>query len=304
MFGPLFYLMRFAGIAVYADLSLVLLLAFWLFPALFPLDPEQALNVILFSVLLFGSITLHEFGHSLTALRLGYEVHRIILNILGGAAVLDTSARRGSHEFMIAIAGPAVSVALGTIGWFAWPLIWKAGLPGTSKLIAEMAVVNFYLAVFNMVPAFPLDGGRVFRSMLTPRIGFVRATEVAARVGRAVAIFVGAYAVLRMLSINGMIPRFSPISIGMFTFEGGPILLLIAVYVYMAANMEYRMVLQEHHARGFQWGGSEFREGDGDSWRRGPRDISNDVQVSPPPFDRDGDRYKGIRGFFRRLFRR
>lgn len=298
MFGPLFYLWRFGGIAVYADMSLVLLLLFWLFPSLFPLDPARALDTILFTVLLFGSITLHEFGHSLTALRLGYEVHKIVLNILGGAAVLDTSARRGSHEFMIAIAGPAVSVAVGTIGWFTWPFVRDAGLPGTAILIGQIAIINLYLAVFNLMPAFPLDGGRVFRSILTPRLGLVKATAVAARVGRAIAIFVGIYSVVDMSM------GLPPLGFGIFRLEGSIGLTLIAVYVYFAANMEYRTVLHEHHERGFQWSGSEFREGDGESWRRGPRDISNDVQVSPPPFDRESDRYKGIRGFFRRLFRR
>jgi stage IV sporulation protein FB len=304
MFGSLFYLWRFAGIAIYADISLVVLLVIWLIPALFPLNPEHALNVILFTVLLFGSITLHEFGHSLTARRLGYDVHRIVLNILGGAAVLDTSARRGLHEFLIAIAGPAVSVAIGVAGYLLWPVVWSAGLPGTSALIMEVAVVNFYLAIFNLLPAFPLDGGRVLRSILTPRLGLLKATEVAAKVGRSVAIFVGAYSVLSMLSAAGMIPAFNPISIGVFRFEGSPMMLLIAIYVYMAADMEYRMVLQEHYSNPFRWSDAGFRERDGDSWRTGPRDISNDVEVSPPPFAEDAKREKGIRGFLRRLFRR
>lgn len=304
MFGPLFYLWRFAGIAVYADLSLVVLLAIWLLPSILAFNPEQALNVILFTVLLFGSITLHEFGHSLTARRLGYEVHRIVLNILGGAAVLDTSARKGSHEFLIAIAGPAVSILLWLLGSMLWPVAWKAGMPGTSALIAEVSVVNLYLAVFNLLPAFPLDGGRVFRSILTPRLGLLKATEVAARVGRGVAIFAGAYSVLRMLAAGGMIPSFRPISIAGLTFEGSPMMLMIAVYVYMAADMEYRMVLQEHYQTPFRWAESAFRERDGDSWRRGERDISGDVEVSPPPFEEEDRRNRGIRGFFRRLFRK
>jgi hypothetical protein len=164
--------------------------------------------------------------------------------------------------------------------------------------------VNFYLAIFNLLPAFPLDGGRVLRSILTPRLGLLKATEVAARVGRSVAIFVGAYSVLRMLSSAGMIRAFDPISIGFFKFEGGPMLLLIAVYVYMAADMEYRMVLQEHYNNPFRWADTGFRERDGDSWRTGPRDISRDVQVSPPPFADEEKRNRGIRGFLRRLFRR
>lgn len=293
MFGHLFYLWRFAGIAVYADTSLFFLVLIWLF-----LNPGQIAETLVFSILLFGSITLHEFGHSLTARRLGYNVDRIVLNILGGAAVLDTSARKGSHEFLIAIAGPAVSVVLGTIGYFIAQPVYDFGMRDTGAILFELGIVNFYLSIFNLMPAFPLDGGRVFRSILTPHMGLVRATAVAARVGRALAIFVGTYSVL------GMLTKLHPIRIGIFTFQATPILLMIAVYVYMAADAEYRMVLQESYENRFRWGESQFREGDGDAWKRGSRDISRDVEVSPPPFERGSGPLESVRRFFRRLFKK
>lgn len=293
----MFYLWRYAGIPVYADLSLVLMAGFIILS-----DFGHALDNVIFTSLLFASIVAHEFGHSLTALRFRYHVEMIVLNILGGAALIGSTPRKASHEFLIAIAGPAVSVAVGLVGILVYPYIYDIGMPGIAALVREVARTNFGLAIFNLMPAFPLDGGRVFRSILTPRLGLLKATEVAANVGRCFAIFAGAYSVLRILADAGMFPDFAPIHILGFYFGGGILMLAVSVFIYIAAQREYENVIHEHYSSAFRWSNTEWREGDGESWKRNERNISDQGDVSPPPFERN--RYKGIRGFFRRLFRK
>lgn len=141
---------------------------------------------VLASLLFFASIVLHELGHSLTALRLGIGVRSITLFIFGGIAQLESEPTRPRDEVVMALAGPLVSVALGLVFHALGQAM--AGSPGPMEVLAVvfewLGSINIVLAIFNVVPGFPLDGGRVLRGLLWARTGsFERATRTAASVG-------------------------------------------------------------------------------------------------------------------------
>ncbi|MEM6312269.1 MAG: site-2 protease family protein, partial [Pseudomonadota bacterium] len=146
----------------------------------------------------FGSLLLHELAHSVVAGRFGMRIKRITLFLFGGVAELETEVPSARAEFWVALAGPAMSVALGSAFWLATGII--VTLLGTSALtvvLAYLAMVNLIIAVFNMVPAFPLDGGRVLRAYLWHRHGDVlRATRTAAQSGKIFGYFLIGFGVL------------------------------------------------------------------------------------------------------------
>ena len=131
--------------------------------------------------LLFGFVVLHELGHAIVARELGVHIVGIELGFLGGAAKMANLPRTPRHELMIAAAGPAVSLMLG--GAF-------IGLASTlgSRFLAELGWMNLLIAGFNLIPALPMDGGRILRALLVPRLGYVRATDIAVSVARVAAI--------------------------------------------------------------------------------------------------------------------
>jgi Zn-dependent protease/CBS domain-containing protein len=139
---------------------------------------------------LFVGVLLHELGHSLVAMYYGYGVDSITLWLLGGIAQPAEQPRNWVHEFWIAIAGPVVSVLLG-VGCYLAVLVIPSGPDVAVFLLAYLAVLNVVLAVFNMLPAFPLDGGRVLRALLARRHSYVRATRQAATVGKLFAVVLG-----------------------------------------------------------------------------------------------------------------
>ena len=147
--------------------------------------PTRWVAALFVSLLFFASIVLHELGHSLTAIRLGVRVRSITLFVFGGLARLESEPRRPRDEVLIAVAGPLVSVALGGIFlWLAgaWSQIAGEGL--ASGGLGWLGRINLTLAVFNAVPGFPLDGGRVLRGLVWSATGsFERATRVAAACG-------------------------------------------------------------------------------------------------------------------------
>ncbi|MEL6837779.1 MAG: site-2 protease family protein [Pseudomonadota bacterium] len=146
----------------------------------------------------FGSLLLHELAHSVVAGRFGVRIKGITLFLFGGVAELETEVPSARAEFWVALAGPAMSVALGSAFWLATGII--VTLLGTSALtvvLAYLAMVNLIIAVFNMVPAFPLDGGRVLRAYLWHRHGDVlRATRTAAQSGKIFGYFLIGFGVL------------------------------------------------------------------------------------------------------------
>ncbi len=223
-------LTRIAGIDVSIHWSFGLLLAFILVSGLFAGGVVTALSELAFISLLFGCVVLHELGHALAARAFGIPTHGITLLPIGGVAQLDRIPRNPWQEFVIAIAGPAVNVVL-AVGLFLFLPIsyglgeiasvgWLAG-----GLATRLLIVNIALVIFNMLPAFPMDGGRVLRAVLATFTDYCDATRIAVRVGQAVAV---------LFVIAGLFYN--------------PFLLLIAAFVVLAAQAELRQVLAERQA--------------------------------------------------------
>jgi Zn-dependent protease len=131
-------------------------------------------------ILAFGSVLLHELGHALVARQLGVEVSGIELSFFGGAAKMMRLPRTASHEIAIAAAGPLVSLALGGAG------LGLAAITGFG-LFAWLGWTNLVIAGFNLIPALPMDGGRILRAALTRRLDYIRATDIAVTVSRVTA---------------------------------------------------------------------------------------------------------------------
>ena len=224
---------------------------------------------------LFASVALHEVGHSLVARAKGAAILEILLLPIGGMARLDRMPGRPADEIQIAAAGPAVSFALAATGFLIAPFLYLFH-PFLWALSRELARINLMLAVFNLIPSFPMDGGRIFRAILTPRLGRLGATRIAAAAGRGFAWVFGLLAVLPV-------------------FYGGTViftLLLIAFFVHQAATAEYRQVQMEaaYHARQAQAGRL---------WQIPDTDIT----VGPPPYARPRpDPRRASRGLFDDLF--
>lgn len=139
------------------------------------------------AALLFGSVLLHELGHALVAVKLGLPIAGIDLHVFGGTAKMAEAPRSPREELLVAIAGPVVSLLLGivaSVGLWLLPTTLAAWTP----VLSYVAVANVTLFAFNLLPALPMDGGRVLRALLASRKGFVKGTRQAVRVGRVVAI--------------------------------------------------------------------------------------------------------------------
>lgn len=205
---------RFAQIDTYVHASFLLLVG-WAAWAAWS-GAGTILSVVLgvgFLLAVFGSVLLHELGHALVARRYGIATRRIILSPIGGIAQLEGMPSKPRQELAIALAGPAVNFVLAAGLWILSPF-FGAGL--LASLVGSLIIANLTLGLFNLVPAFPMDGGRALRAFLAERMGSRRATETAARVGKGVAIAMGLYGL----------------------FAGPFMLVFIAGFVWFAANAE------------------------------------------------------------------
>ncbi|CAN5851925.1 hypothetical protein BH11MYX3_BH11MYX3_03320 [soil metagenome] len=183
----------------------------------------------------FGSVVLHELGHAIVARRLGVGISGIELGFLGGAAKMTDMPRTANHEIAIAAAGPAVSLVLAGIGM-------GLGSVLAVPLISTIGWINLVLAGFNLIPALPMDGGRILRAALARRMSFVKATDASVQVSRAVAILFGLWAL-----------------------TGGPFqLLILAPFLWLMGTREKVMarMIEMHQGHGGYPGGSP-RAGDG-----------------------------------------
>ncbi|WP_134668494.1 CBS domain-containing protein [Halorussus marinus] len=145
---------------------------------------------------LFAGVVLHELGHSLVAIRYGFPIDSITLWIFGGIAQLSDQPEEWREEFAIAIAGPAVSIALGVLSYAALFVI-PTGLPTVRFVFGYLALMNLVLAAFNLLPGFPMDGGRVLRALLARNRPFADATRIAAEVGKLFAVLLGLFGLLQ-----------------------------------------------------------------------------------------------------------
>lgn len=199
MLGNRLRIARLFGIPIYLDGSWLIIfalvtysLAVSYFPGLYPRWSAMTYWVVAFitSVLFFLSVLLHELAHSLVSLALGQRVRGITLFIFGGIAEIEEEPPRPLYEFLIAIVGPLTSMTIGVVslfvGWVIFWLLWP--VQPVHAVLRYIGIINVLLAVFNLLPGFPLDGGRIFRSLVWAFIGsYRRATQVATTVGEGLA---------------------------------------------------------------------------------------------------------------------
>jgi Zn-dependent protease len=218
---------QFFGINVRVHLSFGLLLAYVGFSALSNGASALAALLNVAAVLvLFSFVVMHEYGHALMARRFGIRTREITLYPVGGVAMLEGMPRRPREQLWVALAGPLVNFALAAL--FGGLAIW-GGVPvrspfGDGSLWGVLCVINLVMGGFNLLPALPMDGGRVLRALLAMRMEPVRATAIAARTARYVALAMALWAM----------------------YSGNPVLIAIAVFVYFASGAEQRMA--EHVA--------------------------------------------------------
>lgn len=188
---------------------------------------------------LFVSVLLHELGHAVVALKLyGVRTQSIMLWILGGMASLASIPRQRYAEAVVAIVGPLTSLILALVFYLPQLLLPRDTLPAVHFLSVYLGLTNVVLAVFNLLPALPMDGGRVLRSLLALRFPYARATEVAAGVSKVCALFMGLFGLL----------------------GGNLFLLLLAFFVYMAGQAESRQTTFEQLLKGLRVGSLMTRD--------------------------------------------
>jgi len=236
--GSAFKIGRVADIDVKVHWTFFLLLAFFAFSGYEVTGSlVGALTATLVIVALFFCVLLHEFGHSLVAQRLGIEIHSITLLPIGGVSNLESLPEKPADEVRITIAGPLVNVVLALI-FFGVALLLGAvprvpadvftGVGSVGQFFFYLGYLNVVLAVFNLIPAFPMDGGRILRGLLASRLGAVRATDISSTVGH---IFAVAFFLIGLIS-------------------GNLLLALVAVFIYFGASGEARMVRQRELTHG------------------------------------------------------
>jgi Zn-dependent protease/CBS domain-containing protein len=223
----------FAGIDVFIHATFLLLIGWigythWLEYG----TVAKVIEGILFILTLFLSVVLHEYGHALTARRYGIKTRDITLYPIGGVARLERMPDKPIEELWVALMGPAVNVVIAAI-LFLYLFATNNLVPMSELTVASgsflerLMTVNISLVLFNLLPAFPMDGGRVLRALLAMRMDYVRATQVAANIGQGMAFLFGLA--------------------GLF---GNPFLLFIAFFVWIGASQEASMVQMRNSISG------------------------------------------------------
>jgi Zn-dependent protease/CBS domain-containing protein len=172
------------------------------------------------AVALFLSVLVHELAHSLYALHRGGRVREITLLMIGGVSQIEQLPKSARHEAVMALVGPLASLVLGAVLYLLYRAAGEASFNVRFALF-HLGTLNLFLGVFNLLPAFPMDGGRILRSLLAGKMGTVRATRIASRVGKGFAVLFGIW--------------------GFLTFN--MLLLLIAFFVFVGADAESRAVM-------------------------------------------------------------
>jgi len=220
-------LLRIGGIPVIIDYSwfiIFFLMVYTMAENYFPSTQIQLTTVeywamgMVASLLLFASVLIHELAHSFVAVKQEVRVNSIRLFIFGGIAQVSSEPKSGRSEFLIALAGPAVSMALGFAFGLIYALFTAAGIFYPAARVAfYLASANIILAVFNMIPGFPLDGGRILRAILWDRWDdMARATKVVSQIGNGFAHFMIILGVLQFLFAQRLISGLWFIFIGWF----------------------------------------------------------------------------------------
>lgn len=231
--GWSFTIARIAGTAVKVHVTFLLLLAYYAVSGFDASGAAGAVDAVVLLLSLFGCVLLHEFGHIFMARRFGVRTPDVLLLPIGGVARLERIPDEPKQELLIALAGPAVTLAIAVACWAALVATgadpWASVTPlGEEPLVARLFSVNVGLLLFNLVPAFPMDGGRVLRAALASRLGRARATRVAARIGQFAAALMMFWA---FRSAN-------------------PVLGLVGLFVFFAAASELQSVEQQETLKG------------------------------------------------------
>jgi Zn-dependent protease len=223
---------QFAGIGVYVHATFLLIIA-WVALSHWREGDELAAiaETLLFVLAIFGCVVLHEFGHALAAKRYGIRTRDITLLPIGGLARLERMPDDPKQELVVALAGPAVNVVIAAALYLYLQFVerldrWEWLDFATHSFAFNLMVVNIWLVVFNLIPAFPMDGGRVLRGLLATRLPYLRATNIAAAVGQFMAFVFG------FIGLTGLFGLTQP----------NPFLVFIALFVYIGAAQEAGMV--------------------------------------------------------------
>lgn len=207
------------GIGVHIHWTFWLLMIFYTLSAMSAGGMAAGLYTALFVSLVFVCVVAHEFGHALAAAAFGIPTHDITLLPIGGVARLERMPQNPKQELVIALAGPAVNVVIALVLFAVQAVTPLPSMPGNAwmlfdgSLLHNVMAANVILVLFNMLPAFPMDGGRVVRSLLAMRTSHLRATEIAARLGRWMSIGFVLWGL-----INGQLEL---LLVGLFVFLAG-----------------------------------------------------------------------------------
>lgn len=188
---------RVAGIDIQVHATFLLLLAWVAFAEYQSVGTAAAaVDGVVFVLALFASVVLHEYGHALTAAHFGVRTRAILLLPIGGVSQLEEIPRQPRQELAVALAGPLVTIGVVVVLYIivratGMPVDTSAALSGRGPFLVRLMWINVVLAVFNLVPAFPMDGGRVLRALIATRTDYVEATTIAARIGQAFAFVFG-----------------------------------------------------------------------------------------------------------------
>ncbi|MEC9342377.1 MAG: site-2 protease family protein [Pseudomonadota bacterium] len=227
-----FPIAKVAGSEIRIHVTFFLLLA-WIGIVQFQQGGQSAaIEGIAFIVTIFACVVLHELGHAVAARRYGIRTPRITLLPIGGVAELERMPEKPAQEIVVAVAGPLVNVAIARVLVFGFGAVLSADAMNAienpaQSFLSRVAAVNVVLVLFNLIPAFPMDGGRVLRALLATRLSRTKATDVAARIGQGLAFVFGFLGLL----------------------SGNVLLVFVAIFVYLAASGEAMAVNLQDAAR-------------------------------------------------------
>lgn len=212
-------LFEWGGTAVRMHVTFLLLVA-WIAAVQWTHGGLQgAFSGVLFILALFACVVLHEFGHIWAARHYGIRTPDVTLLPIGGVAAIERMPEKPSQEIVVALAGPAVNLVIAVVLALVLGLRFDAGQISLaavqSSFLAQIAIANIVLLLFNLIPAFPMDGGRVLRALLAMGLGYARGTKVAAAIGQVLAV-----------------------GFALLGFMGNPMLILIAIFIFLAAGGE------------------------------------------------------------------
>ncbi len=208
------------GIPVELHLSFLLLMLFIYLVALLNIIPAVNILTAVLITLVFATVVLHELSHSYLAKRYGIKIERIVLLPIGGVSEMEELPKNPAQELRIALAGPLTNLVIALIGYIILILVGNFLSIVLRESLYYFIVVNLILGLFNLLPAFPMDGGRILRAFLAERMSFIQATKLAATIGKQFAI---------IMAIVGVFFNF--------------FLILVAIFVYLGAEAEYRSTL-------------------------------------------------------------